>query len=39
MSLPTEAYKPGAASARVDATGSSVGVAIPGGGGGNVSRS
>lgn len=31
-----EAYKPGANSARVDATAASVGVAIPGGGGGNV---
>lgn len=36
MSIPVEAYKPGANSARVDATAASVGVAIPGGGGGNV---
>lgn len=36
MSLPTEAFKPGANSARVDATAASVGVALPGGGGGNV---
>lgn len=36
MGVPVEAYKPGVNSARVDATGSSVGVAIPGGGGGNV---
>lgn len=36
MSLAPEAYKPGVNSARVDATAASVGVAIPGGGGGNV---
>lgn len=36
MSLSTEAFRPGANSARADATAASVGVTIPGGGGGNV---
>lgn len=36
MSLAPEAFRPGVNSARVDATAASVGVALPGGGGGTL---
>jgi hypothetical protein len=36
VSLSPESYRPGANSARVDATAASVGVALPGGGGGTL---